>query len=110
MDVKLEGGRIRNSDDFLIEGINVNFVEVNDDEIFVRTYERGVEDETLSCGTGVVAVAIALHHNKYTREGTACIKTLGGELTVSFEEHNGKYRNIWLIGEANMVFAGEFAC
>jgi len=110
MDVKLEGERIRNSDNFSKEGVNVNFVEVNDDEIFVRTYERGVENETLSCGTGVVAVAIALHHNKYITEDTVCINTLGGELTVSFEEHNGKYRNLWLTGDANMVFAGEFAC
>ena len=110
MDVKLEGGRIRNSDNFSKEGVNVNFVEVNGNEIFVRTYERGVENETLSCGTGVVAVAIALHHNKYITEDTVCINALGGELTVSFEEHNGEYRNVWLTGEANMVFAGEFTC
>ena len=76
----------------------------------VRTYERGVEDETLSCGTGVVATAIAIHYANFTKENQIDINTKGGELSVSFEEFNGVYRNIWLSGEVNMVYTGEFEC
>ena len=79
-------------------------------QLQVRTYERGVEDETLSCGTGVVATAIALHHADYTKESPLKINTKGGELTVSFEESNSVYRNIWLSGDVNMVYSGEFEC
>jgi diaminopimelate epimerase len=109
LNINKEGKRIRNSEPFIKEGINVNFV-LDATELQVRTYERGVEAETLSCGTGAVATAIAMHYAKCIEENLVNIKTKGGDLTVSFEEFNGGYRNIWLIGEASMVYAGEFVC
>ena len=109
LDVNKEGRKIRNSAPFKKDGINVNFV-LDSSELQVRTYERGVEAETLSCGTGVVATAIAMHYANCIQETLVNVKTRGGELTVSFEEFNSGYRNIWLSGEASMVFAGEFAC
>ncbi|MBT3612295.1 MAG: diaminopimelate epimerase [Flavobacteriales bacterium] len=109
IDVNKQGKKIRNSIPFKKEGINVNFV-LDASELQVRTYERGVEAETLSCGTGVVATAIAMHYANCIEETLVNVKTKGGELTVSFEEFNGGYRNIWLSAEASMVFAGEFAC
>jgi diaminopimelate epimerase len=109
IDVEKEGRKIRNSAPFKKDGINVNFV-LDATELQVRTFERGVEAETLSCGTGVVATAIAMHYANCIEETLVSVKTKGGELTVSFEEFNGGYRNIWLSGEASMVFAGEFAC
>ena len=109
LNINKEGKRIRNSEPFIKEGINVNFV-LDAAELQVRTYERGVEAETLSCGTGTVATALAMHYANCIEENTVSIKTKGGELSVSFEEFNGGYRNIWLIGEASMVYAGEFVC
>jgi diaminopimelate epimerase len=109
LDVNKEGRKIRNSKEFKKEGINVNFV-LDAAQLQMRTYERGVEGETLSCGTGVVATAIAMHYANCIEDNPVSIKTKGGELTVSFEEFNGTYRNIWLIGEASMVYAGEFEC
>ena len=109
IDVCKQGRKIRNSLPFKKDGINVNFV-LDANDLQVRTYERGVEEETLSCGTGVVATAIAMHYANCIEESLVNVKTNGGELTVSFEEFNGGYRNIWLSGDASMVFAGEFAC
>ncbi len=109
IDVDKEGRRIRNSKPFKKDGINVNFVQDSAD-LQVRTYERGVEAETLSCGTGVVATALAMHYANCIGENLVNVKSKGGELSVSFEEFNGGYRNIWLSGEAAMVFAGEFEC
>ena len=89
--------------------MNVNFAS-NTDKLKVRTYERGVERETLSCGTGVVATAIAMHYSSSIKEDFVVLKTLGGSLSVSFEEFKGSYKNIWLSGETNMVYSGEFSC
>ena len=109
LDINKEGRKIRNSARFKKEGINVNFV-LDAAELQVRTYERGVEAETLSCGTGVVATAIAMYYANCIEENFVNVKTKGGDLSVSFEEINGSYRNIWLIGEVSMVYAGEFEC
>ncbi len=107
LDVFKNGKAIRDSDRFFKEGINVNFVEqVGDDEIFVRTYERGVEDETLSCGTGVTAAAIASYHNE-NGFNDVVVHTRGGKLNVEYERHgDGSYQNIWLSGPAERVFEG----
>jgi len=108
LDVKKEGKLIRYSPIFKEEGINVNFVEkINENAIFVRTYERGVEDETLSCGTGVTASAISLIHDKIGSHEIR-IETLGGSLSVKLENIDGqKIQNIWLKGKAEFVFEGE---
>lgn len=105
-DVKDEGATIRYSDEFKKEGINVNFVEKqSENKISVRTYERGVENETLSCGTGVTACAIA--HVLHGGKSPVQIETLGGRLTVEFDLENGTAKNVWLIGPAKNVFKGE---
>jgi len=104
--VKEEGASIRYSDEFAANGINVNFVEKQSkNKISVRTYERGVENETLSCGTGVTACAIA--HVLHGGVSPVEIETLGGQLSVEFELENGSAKNVWLIGPAMNVFKGE---
>jgi diaminopimelate epimerase len=102
-----EAGReIRYSDAFKPAGTNVNFVQQLDkNSIFVRTYERGVENETLSCGTGVTAAVLAAVSRQHISPVT--VKTLGGELTVEFQRsHDGAFTDIFLIGPAKMVFEG----
>lgn len=109
-----EGRKIRYSDAFKPGGANVNFVELlPDNTIFVRTYERGVEDETLSCGTGIVAAALASSLKGYS--SPVNIKALGGELTVEFKpmasgsstSQEGAFTDIFLIGPAKLVFEGD---
>ncbi len=107
-DVYKEGQKIRYSDKYKDKGINVNFVEkVNAATINVRTYERGVENETLSCGTGSVASALtyAEINNVYSAQYTINVK--GGTLKVRFEKKDGKFINIWLSGPATFVFEGK---
>jgi len=91
-------------------GSNINFVEQKEEGVFaVRTYERGVEDETLSCGTGVTAVALAMHNSGMTKKKEVDILTEGGELKVKFNENNG-YTNVFLIGPTKQVFKGKIEC
>ncbi len=100
------GKKIRYSYDY--PGANVNFAQqLNNNTFRVRTYEKGVEDETLACGTGVTAVAIAMHATKKTTETDIKLPVEGGLLEVSFNEENGKYFNIFLKGPAVFVFKGE---
>ena len=85
----------------------INFVsKIADDTFYVRTYERGVEDETLSCGTGVTAVAIAMTHLKKTKAEVITLLTLGGVLKVSFTKEANIYKNIVLQGPAIQVYKG----
>ena len=107
-DVFHKGMDIRYSSDFVKEGINVNFVEQKrPDEIIVRTYERGVEDETLSCGTGVTASALACYHNERGYNDVNVI-TRGGKLSVRFDRvGEDSYENVWLTGPAMKVFEGQ---
>ena len=102
------GNEIRNSETYETEGINVNFVEaLSDKEIFVRTYERGVEDETYSCGTGVTASALTfMDKNNQT---SVAVKVLGGKLKVYAEKNGAGFSNIWLEGPASQVFSGTIS-
>lgn len=107
IDVKDIGRKIRNGSPYFEKGTNVNFVEQIAENTFkVRTYERGVEDETLSCGTGVTAVAIASHYSKKSVNNRITLQTLGGDLEVSFDTDNNSYNNIVLKGPATFVFKG----
>lgn len=108
IDIVKEGREIRYSKEFEQEGINVNFVEQTDeDNLFVRTYERGVENETLSCGTGVTASALVFYHNEVGFNRIE-VKTLGGDLAVEFDKIGEQsFNNIWLCGAANFVFNGQ---
>jgi diaminopimelate epimerase len=107
LDVKTEGAKIRYSDLYGKAGSNINFVHQLENDIFaVRTYERGVEDETLSCGTGVTAVAIAMHQTGKTNNNIIDLNVEGGKLKVQFDVDNGKYTNVFLIGPATFVFEG----
>ncbi|WP_299685401.1 diaminopimelate epimerase [uncultured Dokdonia sp.] len=110
LNVKEEGARIRYSELYGTAGSNINFVSQEETNVFaVRTYERGVEDETLSCGTGVTAVALAMHHQGKTNANQIQLAVEGGVLEVSFEKEAEGYRNIFLIGPATYVFEGEIA-
>ncbi len=109
-DIKTEGAKIRYSELYGKTGSNVNFVSPEGDDTFVvRTYERGVEDETLSCGTGVTAVAIAMHALGKTQSNIIKLKVEGGALEVSFEFAKGEYNTIFLKGPAEFVFKGTVA-
>ena len=103
-----DGYAIRNNDTYKAKGINVNFVEPNGDGYFVRTFERGVEDETFACGTGVTAVALAMaKHNAQTGAITTPVKVLGGDLNIRFNYNGELFSEIFLEGPAVKVFEGE---
>jgi len=105
-----EGKKIRHHENFFPEGVNVNFVEPFKDHLFVRTFERGVENETLSCGTGVTAAAIAAHLKGIEyKANNYPILTKGGKLNISFkpDKKNKKFKEVWLKGNAVKVFEGN---
>ena len=108
INVQKEGAAIRYSDSFMPNGINVNFVEKEGITKYkIRTYERGVENETLACGTGAVAAAIAIHSEGESEGETEVdLKALGGDLKVSFEVSDKRYYQIYLKGPAMHVFSG----
>jgi diaminopimelate epimerase len=108
-DVFKQGKKIRNSSEFKKEGINVNFVKIiSDSEFYVRTFERGVENETLSCGTGVTAVALAMYHSGKTKLKNLKINTNGGVLKVVFKSTDFGFEKIILSGNVELVYKGEF--
>lgn len=105
-----EGRAVRYSERFCETGINVNLVQVFPDHLAIRTYERGVEDETLACGTGITAAALAYHRHSGGDAGPAGIRlqAQGGTLRVRFTAHeNGTFSDIWLCGPAERVFSGN---
>lgn len=107
-DVPSEGRAIRYNDTYKEKGINVNFVEDMGDHYFVRTYERGVEDETFACGTGVTAVALAMAKTRnLSGDISTKVKVLGGNLNIRFHYDGEKFSNIYLEGPAQYVFEGH---
>lgn len=106
LDVATLGRKLRN--EFEPGGVNVNFVCKTKNGFSMRTYERGVEAETLSCGTGATAAAIALMETGAVNQGSIALETLGGILSVSCVREDSAYRNIWLTGPVMKVFKGEF--
>ncbi len=109
VDVFNEGRAIRYSERFKKEGTNVNFVGKKDDRLTVYTYERGVEDETLACGTGITASALCAALLDKWNKGVYYIKAKGGNLSVSFEKSGKGFTHIWLKGPAEFVFKGELS-
>ena len=107
IDVIHEGRKIRYNERFKKDGVNVNFIEQKGAELLVRTYERGVEAETLSCGTGVTASVVAASFTKKIRGSSCKVVTPGGILHVYFSIESGFYKDIWLEGPAEEVFRGE---
>ncbi|MCL6524910.1 MAG: diaminopimelate epimerase [Thermoflavifilum sp.] len=107
LDVVAEGRKIRYSERFAREGINVNFIEYGQDALLIRTYERGVENETLACGTGITAAAL-LAAGHEAREYRIPVQARGGRLEVRFRKINDQhFTDIWLCGPATRVFNGE---
>lgn len=110
LDVKSEGAKIRYGSLYGVTGSNVNFVEQRGEATFdVRTYERGVEDETYSCGTGVTAVAISMYEIGMTDSNHISLNTPGGELKVYFNKKENGYSDIFLCGQALKVFEGQIS-
>lgn len=110
LDVQTEGKRLRYGL-YGQKGSNINFVELSGENRFsVRTYERGVESETLSCGTGVTAVALAMHHMGHTISEKVEIETKGGRLEVNFHKNSNQYIDIYLKGPAIEIFKGAISC
>ena len=108
VDVVATGRRIRHHRDFAPAGTNANFVTVGDDgRIFIRTYERGVEDETLACGTGNVAAALILAHERQRVSPISLTTRSGGVLTVHFTRGEAGYRDVFLEGDARVIYSGE---
>ncbi|MCC7465510.1 MAG: diaminopimelate epimerase [Saprospiraceae bacterium] len=112
IDMVAEGRAVRYSDRWKKEGINVNLCSASagKHEFSIRTYERGVEDETLACGTGVTAAAISafIRQNEPFGEFETAVHAKGGDLSVRFTAHpNGRFSNIWLCGPAMRVFEGS---
>ncbi|GET33400.1 diaminopimelate epimerase [Prolixibacter bellariivorans] len=109
IDVVKEGRKIRNSQRFAAEGTNVNFVQLRDNGIKVYTYERGVEDETLACGTGITASALCAAIKTGKNEGYFPVEAKGGQLEVAFKRTENQFTEIWLKGPATFVFDGTIA-
>jgi diaminopimelate epimerase len=108
VEVKSHGAAIRYGELYGSAGANVNFVEqINETTFSIRTYERGVEDETLSCGTGATAVAIAMNFTGKTNSNSIKINVQGGKLAVSFDKKDSHYSNVFLKGPATFVFQGK---
>jgi diaminopimelate epimerase len=109
IEVKRLGGMIRNHEKFLPRGTNVNFVEEKGKNLIqVRTYERGVEDETLACGTGSTAAALIFAFKK-NLDNLIKVQTQSGQiLKISFQKKNGEFKKVWLAGGVKIVYKGEY--
>ncbi len=108
IDVQGEGSRLRHDKTLSPAGCNVNFVEPGADSVFIRTFERGVEEETLSCGTGVTATALFLQRNSPDGDHMVVLTSRGGALKVSFRKKGQHYSDILLTGHTRCVFEGDY--
>ncbi len=107
IDVVKEGKKIRDMERFKPDGINVNFLEYGTAALQIRTYERGVEDETLACGTGITACALVVAGNQ-NKPYRIPVQVKGGDLEVRFDKiSQQEFTNIWLCGPAEKVFEGD---
>ncbi len=103
------GKQIRNHPNYKLDGININFVEDKSDHLVVRTYERGVENETYACGTGATAAALAVAiENNMIGHNSTPIKVLGGQLNIQFHYDGNMFTDVFLEGPAKMVFEGKY--
>lgn len=110
VDVFNTGEKIRHEQRFGKKGVNVNFVEYRKQDLKIRTFERGVENETLACGTGAVAAAISAYFFGNTDKNSCFLRARGGNLKVDFTAEDKKsFRNIWLTGPAEFVFNGKIS-
>lgn len=110
VDIRSQGAKWRYHQQFAPGGTNVNYInKVNPDRLKVRTYERGVEDETLSCGTGVTACAYVNMIHEGISSGLTSLETPGGVLQVDIQNRGTEVEEIWLIGPATFVFSGEIS-
>lgn len=107
VDVLAEGRAVRYNDRFRQQGTNVNFVQQKGSHLTVYTYERGVEAETLACGTGITASALCAARRDKLKSGIYSVSAKGGDLSVSFETDGQGFKNIWLKGPAEFVFQGS---
>jgi diaminopimelate epimerase len=102
------GRSIRYADPYVAQGVNVNLIRIEaPNHIAISTYERGVEQETLACGTGATACALYVADRHGIEQGSINVHAKGGDLAVRFERHEGAFNNVWLIGPATQVFTGE---
>lgn len=109
LNILSEAQEIRYNDRFSKVGTNVNFVEIRQESLLIRTYERGVEGETLSCGTGATAVALGYADSTHMQNGNhrIALETMGGDLAIAFHKTGNQFNDIRLIGPAEQVFKGE---
>lgn len=107
VDVEIEGRKLRFDARFQPEGSNVNFVKQEGNHLTICTYERGVEGETLACGTGITASALSAAYKSDQTEGKYTVRAKGGDLEVSFKRNADKFSKIWLKGPAELVFEGS---
>ena len=108
LDVNLLASSIRYNEYYKKEGVNVNFIEKVSNETFkIRTYERGVENETLACGTGSTASAICMNYLGKTQSNNITMKCRGGDLKVEFISNDNLFTNISITGPAKLVFEGQ---
>lgn len=108
INVKKQGSKIRYNSFFIKDGVNVNYVEkISNNTFKIRTYERGVEDETKACGTGSTASAISMSYLNNTNSESIVMKCLGGDLLVEFKKIDKNFKHINITGPAKFIFNGE---
>lgn len=106
--VNLFGSEIRNAKEFYPEGANINFIHLDDGKVYIRTFEKGVEEETYACGTGSTAAALYLSMKKKMQTPIELITRSGCILRVDFKSNDGNFEDIFLSGPVKKVFSGIY--